>query len=172
MVQETKEAATARAAELAEKAKAEAQSVGERAKGVAADGAEQAKSYASEQIGRQAETLRTAGREYGEDSYQAAAADYLATNLTQAADVLRQKDMGSLLADVNLFARRNPALFLGGAALLGFGIARLMKASEPTTHRSVEHRDRRFDAPQPGIRDTPYGRQAPRPTTHNGGYPQ
>lgn len=169
MVKETKDAAKARASELADKAKREAQGMGERAKSMAGDGAEHAKDYASEQIDRQAESLRSAGRRYGDESYQAYAADYLANNLSQAADILREKDMGSLVADVNLFARRNPALFLGGAAILGFGLARLMKASEPS-RRYADYDDRRLDTPQAGVRNTPYGREPARPATYNGSY--
>jgi hypothetical protein len=172
IARETKDAATDRAAELAEQARTEAGQMGERAKDLASDGAEQAKGYASDTIARQAETLRQAGREYGEDSYQAHAADYLASNLSQAAEVLRDKDLGSLTQDVSTFARRNPSLFLGGAALLGFAAARMMKATERAPARRASYDDRPIQPPAPGVRNTPYdGRRMP-PSAHNGGFPQ
>jgi hypothetical protein len=171
LARETKDAAADRAAELTAQAKAEAAEMGDRAKGLAADGAEQAKGYASDTIAGQAETLRQAGREYGEDSYQAHAADYLATNLAQAADVLRHKDLGALGNDVATFARRNPALFLGGAALLGFAAARMMKATDRAAASGSAYDDPRFDPPAPGIDNTPYG-NARQASVQNGRFPQ
>lgn len=172
MAQETKDAAAARASELTERARHEAAGLGDKAKGMAAEKAEEAKGYATSEIDRQAESLRAAGREFGEDSYQAHAADYLARNLSQAADMIRDKDMSSLVDDVSLFARRNPALFLGGAALLGFAAVRLMKATERTgSSRSWQDDDARFAAPSPGIANTPYGQPA-QPARPNGGFQQ
>ncbi|MEM7640904.1 MAG: hypothetical protein AAF366_00065 [Pseudomonadota bacterium] len=145
----------------------------DRAKTFADDRADQAKGYASEQIERQADSLRDAGRQYGEDSYQAHAAEYLASNLANAAEILRQKDVGSLTADVTHFARRNPALFLGGAALLGFGIARLLKADDPRqSTRTRRPYDTRFAPPVPAARPQSAVATTDSGPVHNGAYPR
>jgi hypothetical protein len=45
------------------------------------------------------------------------------------ADEIRQRGVGEMLDDVHAFARRRPALFIGGAFLVGIGIARFLKSS-------------------------------------------
>ncbi|MBY5987839.1 hypothetical protein [Roseovarius atlanticus] len=66
--------------------------------------------------------------------------DYDAVNsiLTQASEAvenatnrLRERSIPDLVDDVSAFARRNPLLFLGGAALAGFAAARFLSASAP-----------------------------------------
>ncbi|MFZ7093895.1 hypothetical protein [Primorskyibacter sp. 2E233] len=42
-----------------------------------------------------------------------------------------EQGLEETLADVTQFARRNPLLFLGGAALAGFAAARVLKAETP-----------------------------------------
>jgi hypothetical protein len=45
------------------------------------------------------------------------------------ADHIRQRGVTDMMDDVNQFARRRPAMFIGGAFLIGLGIARFMKSS-------------------------------------------
>jgi hypothetical protein len=47
---------------------------------------------------------------------------------------LRNRDAGQLMADVQHFARRQPALFIGGAFTAGLLIARFLKSSGQGTH--------------------------------------
>lgn len=49
---------------------------------------------------------------------------------------LRQKDVGELLVDAQRLARRQPAIFVGGAFALGLFAARLLKSSPPDRHRA------------------------------------
>lgn len=116
--------------ELADKAKAEASKVADKAKSAAESGLEGIKGEATQRIDETASHIRSAGREFGDDSYQAQAADYLADNLIEAADRIRAQDLDSMTREATAFARSNPTLVLGGAALLGFAVARLLKASE------------------------------------------
>lgn len=67
--------------------------------------------------------------------------DYDSVNsiLTQAGEAvedatnrLRERSIPDLVDDVSAFARRNPLLFLGGAALAGFAAARFLSASSPS----------------------------------------
>ena len=46
------------------------------------------------------------------------------------ADAVRQRDVSELLNEVRDFARRQPALFFGGALLLGFAAARFLKSAD------------------------------------------
>ena len=170
MAKETRDAAESRASQLGDKARSEAHKLADQARSVADSKVEEARSYATSNIDRTADQIRNAGHEFGDDSYQARAADYLASNLGYAADVIRDKDLGSLADDVTMFARRNPGMFLGGAALLGFAVARMLKASERDQggYRTSVPRDRsdyrradldpRFDAPTPGVAGTAYDR--------------
>lgn len=118
------------AAKMTEKAKAEASKLADQARAAADDRVESVKSDAVDRIDETAQNIRSAGREFGADSYQAQAADYLADNLIEAADRIRAQDLDSVAREMTDFARRNPAVVLGGAALLGFAAARLLKASE------------------------------------------
>lgn len=49
----------------------------------------------------------------------------------RAADYVEQHDIRSLTADLNHMARRNPALFIGGAAVLGLVAGRFLSARPP-----------------------------------------
>ncbi len=163
MAKETGEAAKSRAADLTEKAKSEASDVAEaateKARDYANDRVETAKSYASGEIDKTADRVRNAAREFGEDGYPAQAADYLADNLHQAADALRSADVGSVVDDLSQFARRNPAVFLGAAALLGFAAARVMKASERQRGRSNADYDRAYGSGRRYAGDMGQGRE-------------
>ena len=187
MAKETGDAAKSRAAELADSAKAQAGSMAEKGKSLAYDKADEFKGQASSEIERTADHVRAAGREFGEDSYAAQAADYLASSLSDAAGAIRSRDMDDVLSELNNFARRNPAVFLGGAALLGFAAARMFKASERGRYggsRSWDESDpyardpydrdpyaRRFDAPPAGVAHTPHASpsQPATPTKSTGG---
>ena len=170
MATETAEAAKARAAEVADRAKAEAAQMGERAKSMAYDKADAYKSQGASEIDRTAARVRAAGEEFGEGSYPAQAADYVASSLSQAADALRNQDIDGMVGEVSRFARRNPAVFLGGAALLGFAAARMMKASERARHAELRRDDygRRIASPAPGVAHTPYDTRADKPRYSNG----
>ena len=55
--------------------------------------------------------------------------DMASDQLRRMADQIRQKGVSEMVDDLNRFARRRPALFIGGALLVGIGIARFLKAS-------------------------------------------
>lgn len=76
-----------------------------------------------------ADAARNAAEAFDANSLQAAALDHLAQNIEGVTDALRQKTVEGLADDVAVFARRNPLLFLGGAAAVGFAAARFLKSS-------------------------------------------
>ncbi|MEO5574483.1 MAG: hypothetical protein ABIR48_08405 [Gammaproteobacteria bacterium] len=53
-----------------------------------------------------------------------------ARNLDDMADGLQSKDISELLAQTKDFARRRPAIFVGGAVAAGFLLARFLKSSD------------------------------------------
>jgi hypothetical protein len=55
--------------------------------------------------------------------------EMLGDKVSQAARYLREKDPRDLSMDVERFARRQPAIFLGGAFAIGFIAARFLKSS-------------------------------------------
>ena len=61
----------------------------------------------------------------------------------RAADYLENKDVREVVTDVEQFARRQPALFLGGAFMVGLFAARVLKSSRDAGRPGDrEHRDR------------------------------
>ena len=172
MAQETAEAAKSRAKEVADRAKAEAAQMGEKAKSMAYDKADAYKAQGAGEIDRTAERVRAAGQEFGEGSYPAQAADYVASSLSQAADAIRNQDIDGVVGEVSRFARRNPAVFLGGAALLGFAVARMMKASERArmSEGGYDPYGRRMAPPPAGIEHTPHAAKRAQGAYNTGGH--
>jgi hypothetical protein len=60
-------------------------------------------------------------------------ADNLADRVDHIADYLRQNDIDDLTAQVEDFARKQPALFIGGSFVLGVALARFLKSSQSGT---------------------------------------
>ena len=54
-----------------------------------------------------------------------------AKGLRQISQSIQGKSLGTIVEDLSEFGRRNPAAFLGGAALAGFALARFARASAP-----------------------------------------
>lgn len=67
--------------------------------------------------------------------------DSLANQVEQISNYIEKKDLRELLKDVEVFARRNPAVFVGGAFALGVAAARFLKSSSP--NQSLTRRPRR-----------------------------
>ena len=63
-------------------------------------------------------------------------ANQAAESLEQLAQSLQEQDLQSLIAGVNQFARRQPALFLGASVAVGFVAARFLRSKSPQS----EHR--------------------------------
>ncbi len=98
---------------------------------------------AGARVSNAADAAAAAGSEFEPGSLQAQAADHVATQLQSVAQTIRQTDFDTAIRRTTYFARENPVLFLGGAALLGFAAARFLKASDPATagHNTVADSD-------------------------------
>ena len=109
-----------------------------RAAGVMDQVKQQASTRVSEQKARAAESLgsvATAIKQASEhlrteNQTLAAYADTAVNQIQHFADRMRDKEPGEMMDDLERFARRNPAAFVGGAFLLGIGLARFMKSSD------------------------------------------
>jgi hypothetical protein len=89
-------------------------------------------------LGSVADTIRQVGdtlKESGGDnqitSLTAQYGDTLARQVEQFSGYLDKHNVSDLMRDVERFARRNPAYFIGGAFLLGLLGARFLKSSNP-----------------------------------------
>lgn len=92
--------------------------------------AEHARSEAIDTVESAASAADAAGREIDSDSLQAAALNQIGDQISSVAAQLRDKPVDEMVDDVAVFARTNPLLFLGGAALIGFAAARFIKSGE------------------------------------------
>ena len=118
----------------------------QQAKQVTGEVVNQVQQQAGSQLNRQKETAATeltavvnAVRKFGESlsgeangpisRYAADLGDKAAQNLERFSNYIREQDPKRLLNDVQNFGRRQPALLLGGAFLLGFAGARLIKTA-------------------------------------------
>src|SRR5687768_5983480 len=88
------------------------------------------KNRAADGLGGIANVFRNAGNELRtENEALASYVDMASDQLRRFADQIRQKGVADMMDDVHNFARRRPALFIGGAFLIGLGIARFLKSS-------------------------------------------
>ncbi len=109
---------------------------------------DQAKDHASSRVDEQKQNLASgmqavahAFQSMGEElrkKEQGPVADYAAEigqaiggQVEQLASYLRDRDIKQLVAETENFARRSPALFLGGAFAIGFAASRFLKSSRP-----------------------------------------
>jgi uncharacterized protein YjbJ (UPF0337 family) len=123
--------------------------------------AEGARDAAADEAQKVANAADAASRELDSDSLQAQAVEHLATTIEDFARQVRGTDIDRVARGVSDFARSNPVLFVGGAALLGAAATRFLKAKSP---RPAAPAVRTQSAPM----DDPW---APYETAHPGAYP-
>jgi hypothetical protein len=85
----------------------------------------------SDRIWRVSSAIRSAGQNLGqEDESVARLADRASERFERAAEYVRLANPKQVMRDVAGFARREPAMFYGGAFLLGLAAARFLKSSQ------------------------------------------
>jgi len=88
------------------------------------------KNKAADGLGGIADVFRNAGNELrNENETVAQYVDMASDQLKRFADNIRRRGVNDMMGDVNRFAKRNPAIFIGAAFLVGIGIARFLKAT-------------------------------------------
>ena len=86
--------------------------------------ADEVREVVAEEGSRMARSLHDAAGQYG-GGMQARVLDTMASGLDSVSRSIASRDAESLLSDVQSFARRNPALFIAGAAVAGIVLVRL-----------------------------------------------
>jgi hemerythrin superfamily protein len=94
--------------------------------------------FFASQLGGVAAALHRTAQQLGEEEQGGMAqyVDQAATGLERFSHGLQERDLSSLLHQVEDFARRQPVAFIGSAALLGFLAARFLKSSAERRHSS------------------------------------
>jgi hypothetical protein len=136
----------------------------------------QVQQQASSEINRQKETAASelstvvnAVRQFGKTlnsegqgpiaRFAAQYGDKAADGLDRVARYVREGDPKRLLADVQSFGRRQPALMIGGAFLLGFAGARLIKSSMDAANSSLPNNGTGMrNSAKPGAQPQPFNR--------------
>jgi len=77
------------------------------------------------------QNLKGADVQDGIAKYTAEYSDTAAQKIEQVANYFESRDIKEMFHDVESFARRNPAIFIGGAFALGIIAARFLKSSSP-----------------------------------------
>ncbi|WP_298447482.1 hypothetical protein [uncultured Marinobacter sp.] len=128
-----------------EEVKAGAQDAADTVSAEAGHYADQAKGAAADEVKDVASALRSAAEEMRRGSAQERTFSQIAEGLADASDAMRDKDLGEMVGAVSNFARRNPMVFLGSAALIGFAATRFARASSdgrPDPNEAAQHRSR------------------------------
>ena len=114
------------AAKIGEKAKTVASDAGRKIEGALNDQRATGADYLQNMAGLVHQTADVFEREVPQASrYIRQAADQIDT----VAEAVRTKDLRDAVSDVQDFARRQPAIFFGGALLLGFAAVRMLKTN-------------------------------------------
>lgn len=122
--------------DLAQEAKAHLNDVSdtlkERVNAQATAKADAVRDTAADEAQSAADAAWAAAEQFDAGSLQAQAAHRIADQIEGVATQLRATDLNDLVAQTSDFARRNPLLFMGGAAALGFAATRFLKARTPS----------------------------------------
>jgi hypothetical protein len=94
--------------------------------------------FFASQLGGVAEALHKTAQQLGEEDQGGVAqyVDQAATGLERFSHSLRERNLSSLVGQVEDFARQQPVAFIGTAALVGFLAARFLKSSAERRHPS------------------------------------
>lgn len=95
------------------------------------------KDRATDGLGSVAQAVRQSTQQL-RDNKQDAIASYVekaADQIDRFSTALRNRDVGELVSDVQRFARRQPALFVGSAFVVGLIGARFLKSSSDNARR-------------------------------------
>ena len=139
------------AGSASEQVKAHARDVADTVATEASNYAGQAKDAAADEVKNVSSALRTAADEMRRGSAQERTFSQIADGLADASDSMRDKDLGEMVGAVSDFAKRNPLVFLGSAALIGFAATRFAKASSASQADYGDRNENRMARPAPGV---------------------
>ena len=124
---------------------------------------------AADRLGSVSQAFQTVGQQLREQDqgWLASYTDRATEQVDRFSNYLREKDVDELVGDVEELARRQPALFLGGAFALGLLAARFLKSSRPAPESQGYRGGRAGSGRGTGYSDTGY-RSGYAPTTGSG----
>ncbi|MEY4983098.1 MAG: hypothetical protein RIR62_1364 [Pseudomonadota bacterium] len=106
-------------------------------KAASAAKAEEMRGMVADEGQRMAQSLRDAAQQGG-GGVQARVLDSVASGVSAVSDQLARHDLRHLMDDAVAFARRNPAIFVAGAALAGLVLARLAAQAGGHAHAHAD----------------------------------
>ncbi|RVV98389.1 hypothetical protein EKE94_05555 [Mesobaculum littorinae] len=122
------------AEELASAAREKATDFAHDARDRAYEYGRETKNATADETSKVADALRKASSDLRDGSPQEKIFARLADGVADTADQMRGMELDEMAYELTSFARRNPAAFLGGAALLGFAAGRFLKSSARGDH--------------------------------------
>ena len=126
---------------LVDEAKNVAGHVAEQARDQATSKIDAQKEKAVETIGNVADAIRGAGGKLEGQGPLPQIADQAADTIESVANYFRTRNVGDLVREVERFARREPAIFLGASFAIGLIGGRFLKSSKPSGARESSRRD-------------------------------
>lgn len=135
------EQAKAAAGQAAGQAKAAAGQAAGQAREQAASRVAGQKERAAHSLGSMAQALRATGQQLREQD-QAELTPYAeraAAEVERFSSYIEGHDIGEMVDDMERFARRQPALFVGGAFMLGLMGARFLRSTTPQRYQSSRY---------------------------------
>lgn len=139
----TKQSAKSVAASAKQKADDLARDVADSTEAKVKSEAEGARDAAASEVENVANAADAAANEFDPNSMQARAIEEVASRIDDLASQIRSTDIDRAARMVGDAARRNPLMFVAGAALAGFAATRFLKARDPY------RRDSYGDGPDP-----------------------
>lgn len=109
-------------------ARGAASSGAEHLKEAAGEAADKARKSAADRGDRAASALHDRAEAMDPDSVQRRLLESVAGGMESLSTRVREGSLAQVVADAENFARRNPMLFIAGAALAGFAIARMTQS--------------------------------------------
>jgi uncharacterized protein YjbJ (UPF0337 family) len=137
-LQDTVQQVQSTVGQVAGQAQDTAGTVMDQVKSTATTKLEDQKKKAAENVANMAKAIQEAGSNMDVSSPIADYAEKAARQLEGFSTYLQEHDLGSMLTDVEHFARRQPTLFVGGGLLLGMLGARFLKSSSSGAQKATQ----------------------------------
>ncbi len=103
----------------------------------AKSGLQQGRSQVASQVGGVASAVQQFGEQLRNEDHPnlASYTEKFGEQVKGVADYMENRDLGDIISDVEGFARRQPAAFIGLSLVLGLAAARFLKSSSPNQPR-------------------------------------
>jgi len=138
-IQDTAVKAQQKTGEIIDQAQEKVGEVADKVKEQASSQISSQKDKAAEGLGNVADAIRQTGEQLRQNEQVAPVAQYadqLAQGVEMVSNYLRSKSLPDIVGEIERFARREPALFLGGALTVGLLAGRFLRSSGSSSSSS------------------------------------